>query len=210
MSTNINTNFEYINELSDLELVEIFNNSVGVNAWGNARSQYINKIHNEFLKRNIDSSLIINRHTMSLAKRIKLQDGVIVFDTTKEIKHKTYTAKVNIGLQKNYDNTYYEKNEYIEYLQNYQSNLIKEEKIHLSAAVQEFELVYGNLVEKHLVLNFVNYPKFPLEINIFKKNINLLGKKMMEQFNQNRIMIEYPDETIVFEIDPKIDPKISL
>ncbi len=32
----------------------------------------------------------------------------------------------------------------------------------------------------------------------------------MEQFNQNRIMIEYPDETIVFEIDPKIDPKISL
>lgn len=210
MSTNNNTDFNYVSELSDLELVEKFNREVGSNAWGNARAQYINKIHNEFLKRNIDSSLIINKHTMSLAKRIKLQDGVIVFDTTKEIKHKTYTAKVNIGLKKNYDNTYYEKKEYIEYLQNYQSNLIKEQKIHLSATVQKFELVYGNLVEKHLVLNFVNYPKFPLEINIFKKNINLLAKKMMEQFDQNRIMIEYTDETIVFEKDETIAPKISL
>ena len=196
-------------EKSDQDLVDIFNNEVGNPGWGSTRAKLLSELREEMLGRAINFSLVAQKDSLQLSKKIILMDDKIAFDMTNEIKLETYTAKLNIGLQKNYDNTYYEKNEYIEYLQNYQSNLIKEEKIHLSAAVQEFELVYGNLVEKHLVLNFVNYPKFPLEINIFKKNINLLGKKMMEKFYQNRIMIEYPDETIVFEIDPKIDPKIS-
>lgn len=118
---------------------------------------------------------------------------------TNEIKLENYTAKLNIGLQKNYDNTYYAKSDYILFLQEYQTKLITEKHIHLSAAVQEYELVYGSLIEKHLVLNFVNYPKFPLDKAVFKKYINNLGKKMMFEFDQNRIMIEYPDETIVFE-----------
>jgi hypothetical protein len=48
-------------------------------------------------------------------------DDKIVFDMTNEIKLETYTAKLNIGLQKNYDNTYYAKSEYIQFLQEYQT-----------------------------------------------------------------------------------------
>lgn len=197
-------------EKSNQDLVDIFNNEVGNSGWGSTRAKFLSELREEMLGRAINFSLVAQKDSLQLSKKIILMDDKIAFDMTNEIKLETYTAKLNIGLQKNYDNTYYAKSEYIQFLQEYQTKLITEKGIHLSAAVQEFELVYGNLVEKHLVLNFVNYPKFPLEINIFKKNINLLGKKMMEQFNQNRIMIEYPDETIVFEIDPKIDPKISL
>lgn len=197
-------------EKSNQDLVDIFNNEVGNSGWGSTRAKFLSELREEMLGRAINFSLVAQKDSLQLSKKIILMDDKIVFDMTNEIKLETYTAKLNIGLQKNYYNTYYAKSDYIQFLQEYQTKLITEKGIHLSAAVQEFELVYGNLVEKHLVLNFVNYPKFPLEINIFKKNINLLGKKMMEQFNQNRIMIEYPDETIVFEIDPKIDPKISL
>lgn len=197
-------------EKSNQDLVDIFNNEVGNSGWGSTRAKFLSELREEMLGRAINFSLVAQKDSLQLSKKIILMDDKIAFDMTNEIKLETYTAKLNIGLQKNYDNTYYAKSDYIQFLQEYQTKLITEKGIHLSAAVQEFELVYGNLVEKHLVLNFVNYPKFPLEINIFKKNINLLGKKMMEQFNQNRIMIEYPDETIVFEIDPKIDPKISL
>ena len=197
-------------EKSNQDLVDIFNNEVGNSGWGSTRAKFLSELREEMLGRAINFSLVAQKDSLQLSKKIILMDDKIAFDMSNEIKLETYTAKLNIGLQKNYDNTYYAKSDYIQFLQEYQTKLITEKGIHLSAAVQEFELVYGNLVEKHLVLNFVNYPKFPLEINIFKKNINLLGKKMMEQFNQNRIMIEYPDETIVFEIDPKIDPKISL
>ena len=197
-------------EKSNQDLVDIFNNEVGNSGWGSTRAKFLSELREEMLGRAINFSLVAQKDSLQLSKKIILMDNKIAFDMTNEIKLETYTAKLNIGLQKNYDNTYYAKSDYIQFLQEYQTKLITEKGIHLSAAVQEFELVYGNLVEKHLVLNFVNYPKFPLEINIFKKNINLLGKKMMEQFNQNRIMIEYPDETIVFEIDPKNDPKISL
>jgi len=197
-------------EKSNQDLVDIFNNEVGNPGWGSTRAKFLSELREEMLGRAINFSLVAQKDSLQLSKKIILMDDKIAFDMTNEIKLETYTAKLNIGLQKNYDNTYYAKSDYIQFLQEYQTKLITEKGIHLSAAVQEFELVYGNLVEKHLVLNFVNYPKFPLEINIFKKNINLLGKKMMEQFNQNRIMIEYPDETIVFEIDPKNDPKISL
>lgn len=197
-------------EKSNQDLVDIFNNEVGNSGWGSTRAKFLSELREEMLGRAINFSLVAQKDSLQLSKKIILMDDKIAFDMTNEIKLETYTAKLNIGLQKNYDNTYYAKSDYIQFLQEYQTKLITEKGIHLSAAVQEFELVYGNLVEKHLVLNFVNYPKFPLEINIFKKNINLLGKKMMEQFYQNRIMIEYPDETIVFEIDPKIDPKISL
>ncbi len=197
-------------EKSDQDLVDIFNNEVGNSGWGSTRAKFLSELREEMLGRRLDFGLVARKDSLQLSKKIILMDDKIAFDITDEIKLETYTAKVNIGLQKNYDNTYYAKSDYIQFLQEYQTKLITEKGIHLSAAVQEFELVYGNLVEKHLVLNFVNYPKFPLEINIFKKNINVLGKKMMEQFYQNRIMIEYPDETIVFEIDPKIDPKISL
>lgn len=209
MDTNNNYDFDYVSELSDQELVEKFNREVGVNAWGNARAQFLQKIRHEFLKRELDCSLIIDETSMSLANRIEIQAGVIVYENKNKISLETYTAKINIGLQKNYDNTYYDKSEYIQFLQQYQINLLKEKNIHLSAAVQEFDLVYGNLIEKHLLLNFVNYPKFPLEKNVFKKHINLLGEKLMKQFDQNRILIEYPDESIIFENNESIDPKIN-
>lgn len=197
-------------EKSNQDLVDIFNNEVGNSGWGSTRAKFLSELREEMLGRAINFSLVAQKDSLQLSKKIILMDDKIAFDMTNKIRLETYTAKLNIGLQKNYDNTYYAKSDYIQFLQEYQTKLIIEKGIHLSAAVQEFELVYGNLVENHLVLNFINYPKFPLEINIFKKNINLLCKKMMERFNQNRIMIEYPDETIVFEIDPKIDPKISL
>jgi hypothetical protein len=79
MNTNKNYDFGYITELSDEELISRFNREVGIRAWGNARSAFLNKIHDEFLKRKFDSRLIADKETMSFARKVKIENNRIVY-----------------------------------------------------------------------------------------------------------------------------------
>jgi hypothetical protein len=60
-----------------------------------------------------------------------------------------------------------------------------------------------------LKLNFINYPKFPLKETLLKKEIEKITKALMKEFDQNRVVIEYLDETVMLEGSDRIDPRIK-
>lgn len=127
----------------------------------------------------------------------------------KKTTSKPFSAKVTFGLELGYTNKIIDKSKVIAYLQDCQNQLIKEENIVLSVSLTECNIVLSGQVEPHLQLNFINYPKFTLQENILKKEIENLTKSLMEKFQQNRVVIEYLNETVMFEHSELIDPRIK-
>lgn len=125
---------------------------------------------------------------------------------TKAIK--TFTAVITLGLEIGYSEEHYSKDYLIQTLQEYQRQRIDETSIYLSASISECDIVLGGQDEKHLKLEFINYPKFPLEIKVFKEEIIKLGSHLLNKMQQNRTVIVFPDETIMLEINEAIDPRI--
>ena len=121
---------------------------------------------------------------------------------------KTFTATITLGLETGYSNEHCDKKYLIKELQEYQKQRIDEANIYLSASVSECNIVLSGQDEKHLKLEFINYPKFPLEIEVFKEEIIKLGSHLLDKMRQNRTVIVFLDETIMLEIDEAIDPRI--
>jgi hypothetical protein len=70
-------NKKRFSEYTDQELIDVFNCDVGNSGWVFARAKFIAELHNEFKCRNFDTSDIIQNGAMSLAHKIKLDDGKI-------------------------------------------------------------------------------------------------------------------------------------
>lgn len=119
-----------------------------------------------------------------------------------------FSAQVTIGLEKGYTQELISKVAIIEFLQDYQNILFKEKNIALSASVTACDIVFSGQVEPHLKLKFINYPKFPLNEALLKKEIEFMTHALMKEFSQNRVVIEYMDETVMFEDTDEIDPRI--
>ena len=128
----------------------------------------------------------------------------------KETKIKTFQASIYIGLEYGYTQKQIDENLVIESLSELQKKLSKEKDIYLSASVSKTVIVLNNQKEPHLKINFINYPKFPLDENIFKDEVLIIGKELMKQFEQNRILIIYTDETVMLEQSEEIDPRILI
>lgn len=128
----------------------------------------------------------------------------------KKISIKPFSAKVTLGLEIGYTKKQIEKSEIIKSLQTYQNQLIAERKVILSVSLSVCEIILSGQVEPHLKLNFINYPKFPLEEKMLKIEIENLTKYLMKEFEQNRVVIEYLDETIMLENSESIDPRIRI
>lgn len=122
----------------------------------------------------------------------------------------SFSAKVTLGLEIGYTKKLIEKSRIIKSLQEYQDQLIKEKNIILSVSISTCKIVLSGQVEPHLNLNFINYPKFPLEEKTLKIEIENLTKYLMTKFEQNRVVIEYLDETIMLENSELIDPRIKV
>ncbi|MEI6753922.1 MAG: hypothetical protein WCK78_12260 [Paludibacter sp.] len=120
----------------------------------------------------------------------------------------SFSATITIGLQKEYIDIVVDKSVVISQLQSYQEKLIKEKDIKLSASVTECSIVLNGQNEPHLRLGFINYPKFPLDIIVLKDEIENLAKYLMEVCEQNRVVVEFMDETVMFEFSEKTDPRI--
>lgn len=125
---------------------------------------------------------------------------------TKAIK--TFTAVITLGLEIGYSKELYKKEYLIQTLQEYQRQRIDEASIYLSASISESIIVLGGQEEKHIRLEFINYPKFPLDVEVFKQEIIKLGTHLLNKMQQNRTVIVFTDETIMLEIDQAIDPRI--
>lgn len=126
----------------------------------------------------------------------------------KETKIKTFQASIFIGLEFGYTQKQIDENLVIESLSELQKQLSAEKNIFLSASVSKTVIVLNNQKEPHLKIDFINYPKFPLDENIFKDEVLIIGKELMKQFKQNRILIIYTDETVMLEQSEETDPRI--
>lgn len=128
----------------------------------------------------------------------------------KETKIKTFQASIFIGLEYGYTQKQINENLVIESLSELQKQLSAEKNIFLSASVSKTNIVLNDQNEQHLKIDFINYPKFPLSEEIFKDEVLHFGKELMKQFEQNRILIIYTDETVMFEQSEEIDPRILI
>ena len=122
---------------------------------------------------------------------------------------KPFSAKVTLGLEIGYTERLIEKTKIIQHIQKIQNDLIKSKNIFLSVSISDTNIVMGGQIEPHIILNFINYPKFPVKIEILKKEIEDLTKQLMVEFKQNRTIIEFLDETLMLEQSEDIDPRIK-
>jgi len=114
-----------------------------------------------------------------------------------------------MGLERGYSRELISKSDVISWLQGWQARLLKKKKVGLSVCISECDIVFSGQVEPHLKMNMINYPRFPMREEDLKDAIELIVRDLMEAFNQNRIVIEYLDETIMLENSPDIDPRIK-
>lgn len=122
---------------------------------------------------------------------------------------KPFSAKVTLGLELGYTGKLIDKTKIIKHIQKIQNELINNKNIFLSVSISENNIVMSGQIEPHITLSFINYPKFPLKIEILKKEIEVLTKDLMSEFKQNRTIIEYIDETVMLEQSKEIDPRIE-
>ncbi|MBF6609534.1 MAG: hypothetical protein ITF99_00100 [Chryseobacterium sp.] len=120
---------------------------------------------------------------------------------------RNYTGTISIGLQKGYTGKYYHKEEYIGFIRRWQMVRTEAHQLMFCPAVYEFDLVCGNLTEKHLALRFINYPKSLVKKKEFRETITSLARLMAEKFSQNRVLIEYTDRNILLEMSDHHDHK---
>ncbi len=113
-----------------------------------------------------------------------------------------FSATITLGLELGYSKKKIEEVTVIKYIQKLQNELIKQKSIYLSASVHPTNIVLSGQNEPHLVIHFINYPKFELEPKILKEEIENFTKQLMKKFQQNRVVIEYLDETVMFEQNP--------
>ncbi len=75
---HFNKYLSYFKELSDNELIEIFNAEVNNKGWTSQRGAYLSAILVEFKNRYFDYSMIGSENRLSLNNKIKLVSGKII------------------------------------------------------------------------------------------------------------------------------------
>ncbi|WP_405247837.1 hypothetical protein [Cellulophaga sp. Asnod2-G02] len=124
------------------------------------------------------------------------------------VKH--FNARITIGLHVGYTEMIISKDEVISNIKAYQNKLINDKGIYLSVALSECDIVLSGQIEPHLQLSIINYPKFPLDTSILKKEVENLTTFLMDKHEQNRVVIEFlNDETVMLEKSKQIDPLIT-
>lgn len=118
------------------------------------------------------------------------------------------SATIIIGVQIGYTTNSYNKEKLRTTIQQFQKLQITERGIYLSACISECEIVLSGQIEPHFKLDFINYPKFPLEETQFKSEVELMAIYLMEELAQNRLVIVFHNETKMLEKTDGIDPRI--
>jgi hypothetical protein len=123
---------------------------------------------------------------------------------------KTFTAQITIGLFRGYSNISISVPEFKNALLKAQENIKTQSKIKLSAKLTMCEILFLGQEEPSVDLQFIQYPKFPQEESALKKAIVELTEQLMAEFEQNRVVIVFADETIMLERSSAIDPTIQI
>lgn len=128
----------------------------------------------------------------------------------KKINTNTYKAEITLGLNKGYAKSHWSLEDLKAELTKTQEKLKIKTGTLLSAKVALCDIVFLGQDEKSVTIGFINYPKFPLERTVFKEGVLFVGQELMKELEQNRIVIVFDDETVMFEINSKLDSSIEL
>ena len=127
----------------------------------------------------------------------------------KKISADPFKATINLGLQWNYSDDLISKSDVKTVIRNYQKSKMAKGDMTLSVSVKESEIVLADQVEPHLEISVINYPKFQYDSKQLRSEVILLAQHLMDKFNQNRLVIEFLDETLMIENTNKIDPRVE-
>lgn len=122
----------------------------------------------------------------------------------------TFNAQATIGLTKGYSNELIPISDFKMALLTAQQQIKKEFDVVLSTKITICEIVCLGQEEPSVSLDFIQYPKYQTEETVLKKAIIQLIEILMDLLQQNRVVIVFPDETIMLEQSEAIDPNITL
>lgn len=122
----------------------------------------------------------------------------------------TLKAEITIGLNKEYSDETWSIEELKSKLFKVQHKLKEEHEILLSTKVNLCDIVFLGQDEPSVTLSFINYPKFPITEDLFKKGVSFIAEELMIELKQNRIVIVFDDETLMLEKSDEIDKNIDL
>lgn len=117
---------------------------------------------------------------------------------------------MTIGLNKGYSDKAWSLLELKTQLFGAQKKLKDSKDIFLSAKVTLCDIVFLGQDEPSVTLSFINYPKFPIEEEIFKEGVFFLANELMDNLKQNRIVVVFDDRTVMLEVNNEIDNHIKL
>ena len=127
----------------------------------------------------------------------------------KKVSAEPFKAVINLGLQWNYSDELISKSDVINIIRDYQKSKMAKGEISLSVSIKESEIVFADQVEPHLEIAVINYPKFKYDAKQLKSEVIVLVQHLMKKFDQNRLVIEFLDETLMIENIDKIDPRVE-
>ena len=123
---------------------------------------------------------------------------------------KTFTAQATFGLQKGYSSELITLTEFKNVLSISQQKTKEQFSVMLSTKMTLCEIVFLGQEEPSVTLDFIQYPKFPIEEEKLKQAILFLVEQLMLTLEQNRVVIIFPTETVMLEQYNEIDPRIQL
>jgi hypothetical protein len=122
---------------------------------------------------------------------------------------KAFKATIHLGLEWNYTDEIISTSDVITEISAYQKKKLATEALALSVSVKDSEILFTDQREPHLEISLINYPKFPQPKKIIQKEAENLALMLMEKFNQNRLVIEFPKTTLMLEKSTNINPKVQ-
>lgn len=144
-----------------------------------------------------------------------LDSRSIIEGVNRAVTYNTYKAMITLGLHTGYSKQDILEADVIGFLQKLQDDLIAENRLFLSANCFTSNVVLSGQIEPHLNLQFINHPKFPIDNDsciaerIFKEAIENIATQLMDEFDQNRVVIQFHDSNVMLEKTKDIDPRIG-
>lgn len=122
----------------------------------------------------------------------------------------TFPAEATFGLKRGYSNELITIEEFKSKLGEAQKKVASQMNIKLSAKITPCTIVFSGQDEDSISLSFIQYPKFPYEMEKLKNAIIRLIEILMNSLKQNRVVVVFNDETVMMEEDAdRLDPGIN-
>lgn len=107
----------------------------------------------------------------------------------------TYTAALYVGLRVGYTDREHTRFAAEKVIRDYV------DEVGLCVAVNDTTFFYSRRPEtphgreSGLAIGFINYPRFPSDLETIRRHAEELGRRLKESLGQNRVTVVYPDVT---------------